>query len=418
MADKMQILFVSVLSSERLVNKIYETTGLNPGFAVQKFSRLLAKGFTASGAKVTALTNPPITRHNCKKVLVTFGKETEQDIQYKYIPFINFNFLKHLCVFLYSFFYVLFWGLRKKNEKFIVCDVLCVCACMGSLLASKLNHVKSVGIVTDLPAFAFISDDMNGRLSFVRKINSSYISKFNSYVLLTEQMDSVVNTKSKPYIVLEGLVDSSISNNAPQKLHDENKKIFLYAGGLYKIFGLDKLVDAFRSIERDDIQLSLYGSGSYVEELKQIALIDKRVVYHGVQTNDVVVEAEKEALRKADAIVWQFPIYWYNSPASLRDWQDQVMSPIVYSADNFLKGKPVRVVFTAGAGEKEYCHEGLNRYTAEEMLRPFEMTANAAGMVWKKPLGFYGCGPTMAKEALEEAAKEYEQSLKELAKEM
>lgn len=130
------------------------------------------------------------------------------------------------------------------------------------------------------------------------------------------------------------------------------------------------------------------------------------------------VEAEKEALRKADAIVWQFPIYWYNSPASLRDWQDQVMSPIVYSADNFLKGKPVRVVFTAGAGEKEYNHEGLNRYTAEEMLRPFEMTANAAGMVWKKPLGFYGCGPTMAKEALEEAAKEYEQSLKELAKEM
>lgn len=295
MADKMQILFVSVLSSERLVNKIYETTGLNPGFAVQKFSRLLAKGFTASGAKVTALTNPPITRHNCKKVLVTFGKETEQDIQYKYIPFINFNFLKHLCVFLYSFFYVLFWGLRKKNEKFIVCDVLCVSACMGSLLASKLNHVKSVGIVTDLPAFAFISDDMNGRLSFVRKINSSYISKFNSYVLLTEQMDSVVNTKSKPYIVMEGLVDSSISSNAPQKLHDENKKIFLYAGGLYKIFGLDKLVDAFRSIERDDIQLSLYGSGSYVEELKQIALIDKRVVYHGVQTNDVVVEAEKEA---------------------------------------------------------------------------------------------------------------------------
>ena len=110
----------------------------------------------------------------------------------------------------------------------------------------------------------------------------------------------------------------------------------------------------------------------------------------------------------------KIPIYWYNSPSSLRDWQDQIMSPIVYSADNFLKGMPVRVVFTAGAAAEHYSHEGLNRYTAEEMLIPFEMTANAAGMKWFKPLGFYGCSPDMTKAALEKAAKEYEESLLEL----
>lgn len=126
------------------------------------------------------------------------------------------------------------------------------------------------------------------------------------------------------------------------------------------------------------------------------------------------LEAEKKLLQESKAIVWQFPIYWYNAPSSLRDWQDQVMSPIVYSADNFLKGKPVRVVFTAGAAAEHYTHEGLNRYTADEMLIPFEMTANAAGMKWMKPLGFYGCGPDMPKAALEKAAQEYERSLLEL----
>ena len=126
------------------------------------------------------------------------------------------------------------------------------------------------------------------------------------------------------------------------------------------------------------------------------------------------LEAEKKLLQESKAIVWQFPIYWYNAPSSLRDWQDQVMSPIVYSADNFLKGKPVRVVFTAGATAEHYTHEGLNRYTADEMLIPFEMTANAAGMNWMKPLGFYGCGPDMPKAALEKAAQEYERSLLEL----
>ncbi len=126
------------------------------------------------------------------------------------------------------------------------------------------------------------------------------------------------------------------------------------------------------------------------------------------------LEAEKKLLRESKALIWQFPIYWYNSPASLRDWQDQVMSPIVYSADNFLKGMPVRVVFTAGAAAEHYTHEGLNRHTAEEMLIPFEMTANAAGMKWFKPLGFYGCGPDTTKATLEQAAQKYKDSLLEL----
>lgn len=126
------------------------------------------------------------------------------------------------------------------------------------------------------------------------------------------------------------------------------------------------------------------------------------------------IEKETTILRQSKAIVWQFPIYWYNSPASLRDWQDQVLSPIVYSADNFVKNLPVMVVFTAGAAEEHYSHEGLNRYTAEEMLRPFEMTANAAGMIWKKPLGFYGCSGTPDEKTLARMASVYEKRLTEL----
>lgn len=126
------------------------------------------------------------------------------------------------------------------------------------------------------------------------------------------------------------------------------------------------------------------------------------------------LEVEKNLLRGCNALVWQFPIYWYNCPASLRNWQDQILSPIVYSADNFLKGKPVQAVFTAGAAEKEYGPTGLNRYTAEEMLRPMEMTVNASGMVWKKPLGFYGCSGTPDEKDLAQMARTYEKALQEL----
>lgn len=121
------------------------------------------------------------------------------------------------------------------------------------------------------------------------------------------------------------------------------------------------------------------------------------------------LEDEKKFLEDADMLVWQFPLYWYSCPSSLRDWQDQVMSPIVYSANNFLKGKSVQVIFTAGAGEENYSHEGLNRYTIDEMLRPLEMTVNAAGMVWKKPIGFFGCSEERKEEVFKEMDKVAEQ---------
>lgn len=127
------------------------------------------------------------------------------------------------------------------------------------------------------------------------------------------------------------------------------------------------------------------------------------------------LDTEKALLKDASLVVWQFPIYWYNSPMSLREWQDQIMSPIVYSSDNFLKGKKVMVVFTAGAGEEHYTHEGLNRYTPEEMLRPFEMTANASGMVWQKPLGFFNCSNSMSEEELKKMESIYLDALQKSA---
>ena len=103
----MKLLYISALSSSRLINEIYKKSGKNPGFAVQKFSRLLVKGLMANGADVVALSNPPATEDRRK---VSYGKETEEDVHYKYIPYLNVALLKHLCLFAYAFVYVLLWG--------------------------------------------------------------------------------------------------------------------------------------------------------------------------------------------------------------------------------------------------------------------------------------------------------------------
>ena len=54
----MQILYISALSSKKIIDEIYLKTKRDPGFAVQKFTRLMVDGFIANNASVIALSVP------------------------------------------------------------------------------------------------------------------------------------------------------------------------------------------------------------------------------------------------------------------------------------------------------------------------------------------------------------------------
>lgn len=294
----MKILYISALSSERIINYIYQQTNQNPGFAVQKFSRLLVKGFLANGVDTIALSNPGITSSNDKRKWINIGKEVENGVIYKYTPFINLPVVKHICVFLYTFFYVLFGGLKDRSNKAIVCDVLSISACMAALLASKINRVRSVGVVTDI--YSQMTGKKKTGLSALisktaGKLQNWYSTSFTHYVLLTEQMNELVNPHKRPYIVMEALCDSSVSEEEIAITPKEEPTCVMYAGGLEVKYGIKCLVDGFRMIDRDDIRLVLYGHGTYVRELEEICKIDHRVEYRGIAPNQEVVKAELRA---------------------------------------------------------------------------------------------------------------------------
>lgn len=293
----MKILYISSLSSERVINQIYKETGNNPGYSIQKFSRLLAQGIKANGADVIALTNPPIIRNISSKFVVCMGCEEENGMIYKYIPFINLPIVKHLCVMIYAFCFVLLWGMTDRKEKAIVCDVLNVSACMGSLLATKINRIQSMGVVTDI--YGMMVGRNKSKVDILvgfcaNRLHNFYLTLFDKYVLLTEQMNEIVNPKSRPYIVMEALCDISIKEEkmvTRQKLYP---RTVLYAGGIFEKYGLKMLVDGFIK-SGVDAQLILFGSGSYVEELKSVCSQYPCVEYRGIVANEEVVEEELKA---------------------------------------------------------------------------------------------------------------------------
>ena len=146
---KCKILYISSLSSNRVISEIYKSSSKNPGFAIQKFSCLLAQGFEKNGAQVEVLSTIPI--EDASNKLVNEKNEVENNINFHYIPFLNIPIIKHICICIYTFFYVLIWGLKNRKEGYVVFDVLKISMSIAGLSASMITRLTTVGLVTDMP---------------------------------------------------------------------------------------------------------------------------------------------------------------------------------------------------------------------------------------------------------------------------
>lgn len=96
------------------------------------------------------------------------------------------------------------------------------------------------------------------------------------------------------------------------------------------------------------------------------------------------VAAEQALLRSFDRVILQFPMYWYSSPASLKQYMDDVFTRNYVVANHALKNKDLGIVLTIGDSLAEFSAGGAEHFTISELMRPFEAFANKAGMIYLK----------------------------------
>lgn len=266
---------------------MFEYVSSKPGQQVQKYHRVLVEGMNRlENIEVETLSALPITRQNSKKVF--FRKEIEQinHITYNYIPILNIPVLKNILCFLFSFSGVC---RRVKDSPIIICDVLNLSVIAGAVLASRLLGLKSVGIVTDLPTM------LSPKKGLYSLLNNKIIQYFKSYVFMTEQMNQVINSKHRPYRVIEGQVDLAMEMRRNDLAEKRCPRVCMYAGGIQRIYGVPELVEAFIEVDMPDVELHIYGDGDYADELKKICLTHDKVKYFGTRLNSEIVKAEIEA---------------------------------------------------------------------------------------------------------------------------
>ncbi|NEG69408.1 NAD(P)H-dependent oxidoreductase [Bifidobacterium choloepi] len=124
---------------------------------------------------------------------------------------------------------------------------------------------------------------------------------------------------------------------------------------------------------------------------------------------DIDVAAEQALAEASDRIVFQFPLYWYSSPALLKQWEDDVLEPgWAYEGDNVLTGKHLLVAVTVGGTEEIYRYEGSQNVTMDDVLVPLRSTARYLGMIYDDPFLVHGTAvPGFADLRLVQSAQAY-----------
>jgi len=141
----------------------------------------------------------------------------------------------------------------------------------------------------------------------------------------------------------------------------------------------------------------------YARQVQGVTIND---LYEEYPDFDVDVKREQDLLAAHDVVVVQHPIYWYSSPAMVKQWEDLVLEHgwAYGSGGTALHGKGWVAAVTTGGRVAAYRPEGHNRFTLREFLAPMEQTARLCGMRWVTPYVVYGTHLLAADEIEQRAA--------------
>jgi glutathione-regulated potassium-efflux system ancillary protein KefG len=144
---------------------------------------------------------------------------------------------------------------------------------------------------------------------------------------------------------------------------------------------------------------------------EDVTLVD---LYQEYPTYRIDIEREQQRLLLHDVVVFMFPLYWYSTPAMLKEWQDLVLEyGFAYGPHGgaALKNKLFLCALTVGAAESAYSADGYNHFTIRELLRPLEQMSYICGMKFLAPFALFGALSSVEDNRVEQHIEDWKRLL-------
>ena len=299
----MELLFVGVACTDEAINesnkKYYNSVGqVRPQ---QYFDLNLISGLSKQ-CSVTAISIPPVSSFPKNKCLFYHRKQdiVSEKLRIKYITLLNLSGIKTIIIMLSVFISTLCFCIknRKKNVGILMGYILFYTS-IPSMLVAKAFRVKIFAIVPDVPKYINSYTKVSNPIRYIFTKLSIVLdrlveSRFDGYVLLTEQINELVNPQERPHIVVEGMIKKD-DVNFKNIQKEGSLRIIMYAGTLHKKFGIKKLVEAFKLCKIDNCELWIFGVGDYVDSLKKDTIENKNIKYKGTASRSEIIRLERKA---------------------------------------------------------------------------------------------------------------------------
>ena len=136
-------------------------------------------------------------------------------------------------------------------------------------------------------------------------------------------------------------------------------------------------------------------------DIEGVTLVDLYAEYPKL---NIDVDIEQRRLLSHDVIVFMHPLYWYSTPAILKEWQDLVLEHgFAYGSEGVaLQGKIFFNALSAGGPEAAYSEKGYNHYTIRELLHPLEQMAILCRMIYLPPFAIFSARTAVEEGRLEQ----------------
>jgi glycosyltransferase involved in cell wall biosynthesis len=301
--NRLGIIYVSVGYPKIALDNLVSSGGSLPMQAL-RFHRLLASGLAAcpSVDGVEAIALPPVPLKVRAGAISAVHDELDEGVHYRYLDLGSIPLVRQLRVFAQTASAV--WGVcartRGVSRIFVLTDALNLSASLAARMVSSLFGVHCVGIVTDVPlsmhrmAHPRATFRALGSLA-MNVLRTLSMRMFDGFVLLTPQMNEAVNRRGRPFTVIEGFIEARTSARIVRGPVPGQRTVVMFAGGIDRVNGVDRLIEAFEGISDQSLELWLFGRG----ELSDWAAIevgrDPRIKVRGLVPPSEVMRAEREA---------------------------------------------------------------------------------------------------------------------------
>ena len=128
--------------------------------------------------------------------------------------------------------------------------------------------------------------------------------------------------------------------------------------------------------------------GAAAQTVADITFVD---LYAEYPRFNIDIDKEQQRLVEHDVYLLQHPLFWYSTPALLKEWADLVLEHgFAYGAGgDKLSGKSLMQVVSAAGPADAYTPNGHQRYPLRTFLTPMEQTAHLCNARYCPPYVLY-----------------------------